>query len=73
MLLEAFIKAPKSRLGFSDIADLLALEQDEAFKASLQVRVVRLRKKLHAVGANESSIESVRNIGYQLFETIKLQ
>ena len=66
MVLTAMARAPAGRLETWQLAELLGSETDEAFKASLAVRMVRLRKKLTVAGAQDACIESLRNIGYQL-------
>lgn len=66
MVLTAMARAPAGRLETWQFAELLHSETDETFKASLAVRMVRLRKKLTDAGAQDTSIESLRNMGYQL-------
>ena len=66
MVLTAMARAPAGRLETWQLAELLGSDTDEAFKASLAVRMVRLRKKLTDAGAQDACIESLRNIGYQL-------
>jgi DNA-binding response OmpR family regulator len=41
-------------------------------KASLEVRIVRLRKKMWEAGAPGTVIESIRNVGYQLSVPIQI-
>jgi DNA-binding response OmpR family regulator len=65
-VLTAMARAPAGRLETWQLAELLGADTDEAFKASLAVRMVRLRKKLTDAGAQDVCIESLRNIGYQL-------
>lgn len=65
-VLTAMARAPAGRLETWQLAELLGSDADEAFKASLAVRMVRLRKKLTDAGAQDACIESLRNIGYQL-------
>jgi DNA-binding response OmpR family regulator len=72
-MLKAFVHAQGAQLNFDSMAKILNLGVDESLdKASLQVRMVRLRKKMHACGAQGSVIESIRNVGYQLFEPVKI-
>lgn len=66
LVLTALARAPAGRLETWQLAQLLGSETDDSFKASLAVRMVRLRKKLIDVGALDNAIESVRNMGYQL-------
>jgi len=72
VVLTAMARAPAGRLETWQIADLLDADVDESFKASLAVRMVRLRKKLIDAGADGVVIESLRNIGYQLTTHIEI-
>ena len=72
-MVKAFSSAPDGVLTFSFIAQVLDMDlSQELDKAALQVRMVRLRKKIHSSGAQGSVIESVRNVGYQLYEPIRV-
>ena len=72
VVLTALARAPAGRLETWQIAELLDAEVDESFKASLAVRMVRLRKKLTDAGAEGLVIESLRNVGYQLTTHIQI-
>ena len=72
VVLTALARAPAGRLETWQIAELLEADIDESFKASLAVRMVRLRKKLTDAGAEGIVIESLRNIGYQLTTHIEI-
>ena len=72
IILTALARAPAGRLETWQIADLLEAQVDESFKASLAVRMVRLRKKLTDAGIEGLAIESLRNIGYQLTTRIQI-
>lgn len=65
-LLIALAQAPSCRLETDRLIRALGADTDKLQKSTLEVRIVRLRKKLHEVGAGENAIESVRNFGYQL-------
>ena len=65
-LLVAFSRAPGQRLAYWQTAETLGLDLQTYAKASLEVRIVRLRKKLVVAGAEPSCIEAVRSNGYQL-------
>ena len=72
-MLRAFVQSSNSQLSFASLFGILSLNLvNESDKAALQVRMVRLRKKMHACGAEGAVIESVRNVGYQLFEPIQI-
>lgn len=72
-LLRAFSQAPGARLGFDEVAACMGVTLDALHKSKLQVRMVRLRKKLHEAGAHGAVIESIRNVGYQFFEELDVQ
>lgn len=65
-ILVAFSRAPGQRIAYWQIAETLGLDLETYPKASLEVRIVRLRKKLVAAGADSNCIEAVRGHGYQL-------
>ncbi len=65
-MLVAFSRAPGQRVAYWQMAETLGLDLENYPKASLEVRIVRLRKKLASAGAEGSCIESIRNHGYQL-------
>jgi DNA-binding response OmpR family regulator len=70
-LLMAFAKAEDNRLHSSFIAGIGAGEA-EITKATMEVRIVRLRKKLMTAGVASQPIKAVRNFGYQMSTTIAL-
>lgn len=72
-LLLAFSQSPDARLRFEDVAQCLGLELSEERKSNIQVRMVRLRKKLHEAGAEGAVIESIRNVGYQFFDELQVR
>lgn len=65
-ILVAFSRAPGQRVAYWQIAETLGLDPQTYPKASLEVRIVRLRKKLIDAGAEPGCIEAVRGQGYQL-------
>jgi DNA-binding response OmpR family regulator len=71
-VLTAMARAPAGKLETWQIAELLDVEVDESFKASLAVRMVRLRKKLADAGATGTPIESIRQFGYQLVTHVEI-
>lgn len=72
MLLTALARAPAGKLETWQIAEMLEVEVDETMKASIAMRIVRLRKKLLDAGAQGVVIESIRNIGYQILVHIEI-
>jgi len=72
IVLEAMVRAPAQKLANWQVACLLGVDLDDTFKSNLPVRMARLRKKLRAAGAEGSSLQPLRNFGYQLTEKILL-
>lgn len=72
MLLTALARAPAGKLETWQIAEMLEVQVDETMKASIAMRIVRLRKKLIDAGAQGVVIESIRNIGYQILVHIEI-
>ena len=64
-LLTAFAQAPNHRLHSSAIAKIASSEGDIS-KATMEVRIVRLRKKMVTAGVAAQPIKVVRNFGYQI-------
>jgi len=71
ILLTAFARAPSGRLENWQFAELLNIDMADFNKSSLELRIVRLRKKLAQAGAQGQCLESIRSIGYQL--TVPIQ
>ncbi len=72
-LLQAFAQSPDARLNFEQVAQCMGLALSEEQKSNIQVRMVRLRKKLHQAGAEGALIEAIRNVGYQCFEAVEMR
>ena len=72
-LLQAFAQSSDARLGFSEVAQCMGIALGEEQKSNIQVRMVRLRKKLHAAGAEGAVIEAIRNVGYQFFDELSIR
>ena len=72
-LLQAFDQSPDARLNFEQVAQCMGLVLSEEQKANIQVRMVRLRKKLYQAGAEGAVIEAIRNVGYQFFEELTVR
>jgi len=64
-LLIEFSHAPGKRLGTRHIENLIDQEGGVS-KAAIEVRIVRLRKKMITAGASGQPITGVRNLGHQL-------
>jgi DNA-binding response OmpR family regulator len=65
-LLAAFADAAGGRLATAQIAELTGKTPQTFSKYALEVQIVRLRKKLAAVGATAPSIKALRGSGYQI-------
>ena len=65
-LLVSFTQAKDRVLGHVQVAALLKLNDVAANRATLNVRLSQLRKKLLMAGAEEPSIRSIRGHGYKL-------
>jgi DNA-binding response OmpR family regulator len=73
ILLRAFSAAEERLLDTAQIQSAVGKSSDEFSKATLEVQIVRLRKKLEAAGAATPTIKSVRSVGYQLCVPLALQ
>ena len=71
-MLTAFANSPSRQLEYWQLMELLGQSPDEYKKANLEVKIVRLRKKLQFVGADLGCIRSVRLMGYQLCVAIQI-
>lgn len=65
-LLAAFTEAAYGLLDTSQILAISGVADDPAGKHTLEVQLVRLRKKLEQAGATAPTIKSIRAQGYQL-------
>lgn len=65
-LVAALARAPGRRLEFWQIAELLGYSGQNLVKASLEVRMVRLRSKLKQAGQSGTCLRAWRGHGYQL-------
>lgn len=71
-LLTAFSRSPSGRLEIWQLAEILGQDLSALSKSSLEVRIVRLRKKMIEVGGPARAIESIRGFGYQCLIPIKV-
>ncbi len=72
VLLTAFIQAEDQLLKNEQLLALSGLEMSTINKKALEVRIVRLRKKLELAGAVLRPIRSIRGYGYQLCVAIHI-
>lgn len=73
MILHAMCLASNYRVEYFRLIELLDLDVDAKGKASLEVHIARLRKKLMQVGCAKPAIKAIRNEGYQLVEPVTVQ
>ena len=71
-MLIAFSTSHARQLEYWQIMELLGHSPDDFRKASLEVKIVRLRKKLVQVGADLNCLRSIRLVGYQLCINLKI-
>ena len=71
-MITALARAPSHRMELWQLMQILGMSLDEHTKSTLEVRIVRLRKKLIAVGADRNCISNIRNVGYQLCVPIEI-
>jgi two-component system OmpR family response regulator len=65
LILAGLARAPGQMLEYWQLLELLEMETSHP-KSALEVRIVRLRKKITEAGHHAPSIKSVRSKGYQL-------
>lgn len=66
LVLAALARAASHRLETWQLLELLDRSTREITKANLEIRLVRLRKKLAQAGADGVTLRALRNQGYQL-------
>lgn len=64
--LVAFLHAKDQQLESWQLIELGGREADDVSKKTMEVQMVRLRKKLTQIGAEEPTIKSLRGLGYRL-------
>ncbi|WP_135076664.1 response regulator transcription factor [Terasakiella sp. SH-1] len=71
-LLTACMRAPNYELEYGQAANLLGMNDEEYNKKTLEVRVVRLRKKIKNAAGDKLDIRAVRLKGYKLTNSIEI-
>lgn len=71
-ILKALSESPLGNLPYYRLLELCGEEVNATSKATLEVRMVRLRKKLADVGVEGKPIRAIRGEGYQLLQHIKI-
>jgi DNA-binding response OmpR family regulator len=72
-MLSAFSTSAGQQLEYWQLMELLGHAPDEFRKATLEVKIVRLRKKLIEVGAELRCLRAVRLVGYQLCVPLQIR
>jgi two-component system phosphate regulon response regulator OmpR len=72
-LLQAFSQSTDARLGLDQVAQCFGLPESNEHRAHIQVRMVRLRKKINQAGAEGAVIAAIRNVGYQFFDELEVR
>lgn len=66
LLLKQLIISENRQAEYYKLLEATKREVDAKSKASLEVQIVNLRKKIAAAGYDQPSIRSIRNVGYEL-------
>jgi two-component system phosphate regulon response regulator OmpR len=73
LLLKVLVQAPDHRAETWRLLEATGREVDAPAKASLEVQMVILRKKIAAAGYGDTAIRAIRNGGYQLLCLIEMK
>lgn len=71
-MLKALSESPNGNLPYYRLLELCGEEVNATSKATLEVRIVRLRKKMAEAGIQGKPIRAIRGEGYQLLQQIKI-
>lgn len=71
-LLRGLALAANRQLEYWQLLELLGMDDAASGKAALEVRITRLRQKMHQVGAPVPAIRAVRGLGYFLTSSWRL-
>jgi len=72
VLLKNLAEAPGRKLAYWRLQELLHIEPDDSGKAALEVRISRLKKKMHEAGVPDPAIKSLWKEGYQLCSPVQI-
>ncbi len=72
-MLAAFARAPAGRLESWQLLELSGKQGEEFTKHTLEVQIVRLRKKISPTGLDKHTLQSIRGWGYQLCVKVTLE
>lgn len=71
-ILKALSESANGRLPYYRLLELCGEDVNATSKSTLEVRIVRLRKKLAEAGVEGKGIRAVRSEGYQLLQRIRI-
>ena len=71
-ILKALSESANGRLPYYRLLELCGEDVNATSKSTLEVRMVRLRKKLAEAGVEGKGIRAIRSEGYQLLQQIKV-
>lgn len=66
LVIKALCESPSSNLPYYKLLEICGEPIDDVSKATLEVRIARLRKKFIEAGVSEKSFRALRGDGYQL-------
>jgi DNA-binding response OmpR family regulator len=72
VLLKNLAEAPGRKLAYWRLQELLQIDPDDTGKAALEVRISRLKKKMHEAGVPDPAIKSLWKEGYQLCSPVQI-
>lgn len=72
IILKALSESANGNLPYYRLLELCGEDVDATAKGTLEVRIVRLRKKMTEAGITGKCISAIRGEGYQLLERIKI-
>lgn len=71
-VIKALCESPASNLPYFKLLEICGEPIDEISKATLEVRITRLRKKFIEAGVSEKSFRALRGDGYQLLVDVHI-
>lgn len=72
VVLKALAESADGNLPYYRLLELCGEEVHANSKATLEVRIVRLRKKMAEIGVDSNPIKAIRGEGYQLLQRIRI-
>jgi DNA-binding response OmpR family regulator len=72
MIVKNLAQSPGCKLTYWRLLELLQIDLNDKGKAALEVRISRLKRKMHQIGAPEPAIKSLWKEGYQLCMPVRV-